>query len=311
MPPKQRLEVAPRKPFHVKLFKTPKETVLAICTAATNKASYRLDVLILLACLSGFWIGLGALSSLLAAGGLPNADEGVRRIVAGTTFSIGLMLVVTGTELFTSNVMFLMVGVMERKVSFFSLCRNWLVVWAFNFLASVLFAYLLAYLPGFFDDEPYRSYLRAVTEAKTTGTNWGILVLKGIGCNLLVCMSILVAAASEDFASKFLAIFFFISTFIIIGYEHCVANMTALTIGALYGFCDVGTMLAWNIIPVTIGNMIGGAFVAFAFWFSYLFATSPRRKRHKKGFFWNIIYGVPRDEPSIQQSWEVNSVPLN
>ena len=305
---------AERKAFHVKLFKTPKETVQALATAAVYKAAFRLDALIVLSCLSGFWIGLGSLVSLIAAGGLPNADPGVRKLVAGTTFSIGLMLVVTGTELFTSNIMFMTVGVLERRVSWLSLLRNWIVTWVFNFLSSALFAYLLAYLPGFLVQDPYASYLQAVTMSKTSTANWGITLLKGIGCNLLVCMAILVAVASEDYTSKFLSVFFFISTFIIIGYEHCVANMTILSLGAFYGYTDFGTVLAWNIIPVTLGNIIGGAFVACSFWYTYLFTHYATLQAKRKGILWDLLHGVPaankKRDLGLQQNWERNQVPL-
>lgn len=83
-----------RKDYHVKLYKTPKEAVVAMGVVAAKKAEMRLDVVIVLGLLSGLWVGLGGLASIMAAGGMPNSDPGVKKIVAGVTFSVGLMLVV-------------------------------------------------------------------------------------------------------------------------------------------------------------------------------------------------------------------------
>ncbi len=300
-----------RKEYHFKLFKTPKETIGALSVAATKKSELRLDALVTLAFLSGVWIALGGLVSLVAAGGMPLSDPGPRKIVAGVTFSCGLMIVVGGgAELFTGNIMFYIVGLLCRKVSLFATVRNWIVVWIFNFFGSLATAYLLAYLTDLLLPQPYLAYLQAATVAKIN-VNWGIQVLRGVGANILVCLASLVSVASEDMTSKFFAILFFISTFVIIGFEHSVANMFTLPVGLMYGAnSSIGAMMWQNIVPVTLGNMIGGAFVGLLYWWAYIFGATPAAKRTQS--VWRRFLkgeGLLEEEPS-NDPWTVSQVSL-
>lgn len=306
-----------RKDYHVKLFKTPKETLVGVSVAASKKAELRLDLLVLLSCLAGVWISLGGFVSLIFAGGMPSIEPGLRKLVAGTTFSVGLMLVVSlGSELFTGNVVCHTIGILTRRVSILALARSWIVSWIFNFVGSIATAYLLAYLTDLVAVDPYLSYLRTITVAKIEGTNWGIMVLRGIGANILVCMALLVALASEDILSKFFGILFFITTFVIIGFEHSVANMFVLPLGLMYGAqSSVGAMLWKNIVPVTLGNIIGGVFVGLSHWWVYLYAIAPPVKREST--WWKrTLYGEGEsasesDSITMTQAWADSGIQLS
>lgn len=302
-------ESGQRKEYHFKLFKTPKETIVALSVAATKKSEMRLDTLIVLAFLSGVWIALGGLVSLIASGGMPGSDPGPRKIVAGVTFSCGLMIVVAaGAELFTGNIMFYTVGLLTRKVSFFATLRNWLVVWTFNFFGSLSVAYLLAYLTELLLPSPYLGYVQGLTAAKIN-VGWGIQLLRGIGANILVCLATLASVASEDIGSKLFAILFFISAFVIIGFEHSVANMFTLPVGLMYGAnSTIGAMMWQNIAPVTLGNMIGGFFVGFFYFWAYIQSATLAAKR-THSMWQRFLKGEGlAEEPT--DPWTKSEVPL-
>ena len=299
-----------RKEYHFKLFKTPKETIAALAVAATKKSELRLDALFTLAFLSGVWIALGGLVAAVAAGGMPLSEPGPRKIVAGLTFSCGLMIVVGGgAELFTGNIMFYVVGLLCGKVSLFATARNWVFVWIFNFFGSLAVAYLLAYLTDLLLPQPYLSYLQSVTVAKIN-VNWGVQVLRGVGANILVCLASLVSVASEDMTSKFFAILVFIGAFVIIGFEHSVANMFTLPVGLMYGAnSSIGAMMWQNLVPVTLGNMIGGAFVGVFYWWAYIFSSSPSAKR-TQSFWRRFLKGEGLAEEPASDPWVASQIPL-
>lgn len=177
-----------RKEFHQKLFKTPKEIALAVIIVARKKAELRLDVLAVMALYCGAWIAFGGFASVSISGGVPLAEPGLRRLLAGLTFSMGLMIVFgVGGELFTGNAAVFSLGVLARKVgemlregyrssaflrsvpsqvTLFAAVRNLLISWIFNFVGALAVAYFLAFLTGSMDSEPWNSYIRTLALSK-------------------------------------------------------------------------------------------------------------------------------------------------
>lgn len=283
----------PRRRHH-QLFKTPKETINAIAIAASKKGELRLDSLCVLGFLAGVWVAFGGFALMSVAGGTEATyGKGMAKFLGSLVFPVALMMVVTaGAELYTGNTMVFAVGLADRKVTILALARNWAVVWALNFCGSMAAAYFLGYLTEMYSTDPWLSYVRALTVAKVT-RGWGAQVLRGVAANILVvscgvcagrgsasvtdwvrqCMATLISTASEDIASKFLSCLFFIGTFVLVGFEHSIANMSLLTTGLLYGApTTIHDVMVNNIIPVTIGNTIGGAFLGISQWYCFQFA---------------------------------------
>jgi hypothetical protein len=126
-----------------------------------------------------------------------------------------------------------------------------------------MLAYFLCYLPEMLHSDPQLSYIRS-TALKKMSTGWGSIFLKGVGCNWLVCLALWCNLTAQDTVSKIVALWVPITTFVLIGWEHSIANMFTLPIALMEGVSGhhFGDALAWNLIPVTLGNIVGGALFA-------------------------------------------------
>jgi formate transporter len=239
-----------------------------------------------LAVLAGAFIGLGGIFSTTVAAGAGTAlPYGVIRLLMGITFCLGLVLVVVaGAELFTGNAL-IVIAWASGKVSILGLLRNWVLVYAGNLVGSIATALLM------FWTRQYTSGNGAVGQLALTIANtkvnldfWQAVVL-GMMCNALVCLAIWLTLGARTTTDKILAILFPISAFVAAGFEHSVANMYFIPIGLFINQFDpafvaklgldlpnltLGGFLN-NLIPVTIGNIIGGGImVAAVYWFIYL-----------------------------------------
>lgn len=217
--------------------------------------------------LGGAYIGFGgALATLALTDG--SLGFGLGRLAAGAAFSLGLvMLVMAGGELFTGNNLMLL-ALAGGKVSRRCVCRNWTVVYTANAAGAVLLA-LAIHHAGILDAGGVRATAVRIAEAKAQ-LGFGPAVLRGILCNMLVCLAVWLSVAARSVEGKVLAIAFPIAAFVALGFEHCVANLYLLPIGMMNG-ADIGmAALLRNIVPVTLGNTLGGAAVAVAYWLVYL-----------------------------------------
>jgi formate transporter len=255
---------------------------------ATKAAMPWLDVFVL-AMLAGAFIALGAIfATTVASGGVP---FGVTRLLAGVTFSLGLILVVVaGAELFTGNNLIVMAWA-SRRVSTQRLLGNWTVVWIGNFVGATATA-VIVYVSG-----QYTFGGGAVGETAlsiaATKTSLGFVeaVALGMLCNALVCLAVWLTYGAHTTTDKIVAIVPPIAAFVAAGFEHSVANMYFISIGLLIERDEafVASLdpapdlsgLTWvsffadNLLPVTIGNIVGGALMVGAvYWFVYL---RPRR----------------------------------
>ena len=264
-------------------FKSPVDTAKAISATAGAKDSAKIVNVILLSFLAGAYIAFGGLLAIVASAGFTE-PAGLAKFIFGAVFPVGLIIVVlAGSELFTGNVMFMTIGVLDGTASVGGLAKNWVISWIFNFVGALFVAYVLAYMGGItftaaeVGSKAYNTTLPFMTKAigvaePKVKMDFTVALIRGIGCNWLVCLAVWLANASDDITGKILGIWFPIMAFVCIGFEHSVANMFFIPLGMFCGakitFMQIITA---NLIPVTIGNIIGGAlFVACIYWYTYL-----------------------------------------
>lgn len=239
--------------------------------------------------LAGAFIALGAYGAATASHSIENV--GIQKLVAGLVFPVGLMLVlICGAELFTGNTL-LVVAFAEKKISFKQLIKNWTIVYFTNMLGALTVAFLI-FNTGLLDTNSglLGGYALKVASFKG-GLSFTKALASGILCNFLVCLSVWGTYAAKDIAGKVLMAFFPVMVFVITGFEHSVANMYYFSI-ALFAklnpaYAEAGHITAEklakidafhiinNLIPVTIGNIIGGGvFVGLAYWVVYRYAAN-------------------------------------
>ena len=252
-----------------------------------TKAGMDLATTFTLAILAGAFIAVGAAFATTTLAGSSDLPYGVARLLAGITFSLGLILViVAGAELFTGNNLIVMAWA-SRRVSTLSLLRNWGIVYAGNLVGSIATAGLL-YVGKVYE---FGNGSVGETALKIAATKTGLGFVQAIAlgalCNALVCMAVWLCYSARSTADKILSIVPPIAAFVAAGFEHSVANMLFIPFGLFVksddGFVaslanapDLGT-LTWaefvtaNLVPVTIGNILGGGLMVGAiYWFVYL-----------------------------------------
>ena len=256
---------------------TPKEVAknyLSICRA---KAALPLGRMFLLACMAGAFVALAGVASMAAAATV--GDPSLAKLISGCVFPAGLaMVIVAGSELFTGNNLMIM-GILSRVISVRQLLRNWCVVYLGNFVGAALVAALcvLGHVFSAFDGRLAQSVV-TIAQAKAS-LSFGDAFFRGILCNFLVCIAVWMASAARSVPGKIIAVFFPIMTFVVAGFEHSVANMyylmagllTAAQTGAVAEGLTWGGALAGNLLPVTLGNLVGGVLlVGVSAWYLYL-----------------------------------------
>ncbi len=226
---------------------------------------------VMLGLMAGAFIAFGAMFYTLV---MTNHDMGLgpARLLGGVAFSLGLILVVVGgAELFTGN-NFIVMAWAEHKVTTAQLLRNWCLVYIANFIGAVGAAILMFWSGALsLGDSAVAQTALSVAEYKVNLEPLEAFI-RGILCNALVCLAVWLCFAARDVASKILAIIFPISAFVALGFEHCVANMYFIPLGMLLGDFEISAIeFLTNVIPVTIGNIVGGSvFVAFVYWVVYV-----------------------------------------
>jgi formate transporter len=261
----------------------------------------------ILAILAGAFIAIGAIfATTVSAGSMSVKDAagaaafstglpyGVVRLLAGLVFTVGLILVVVGgSELFTGNNLIIM-AFADRKVTLGGLLRNWVIVYTGNFVGSILTAYIVFLGKQYsFGSGAIGLTALSIGEAKTSLTFIQAIAL-GIMCNALVCMAVWLCYSARSTTDKILSIIPPIACFVAAGFEHSVANMYFIPVALFIkqwgdtGFFEMikktaadfphltwGNFFLGNLLPVTIGNIIGGAFmVGLVYWFVYLRKTA-------------------------------------
>lgn len=246
--------------------KTPVEITEAAIAAGNAKVTRTMRQpvsLLVSAMLAGAFIAIGGILSLIVGYGFPGITESnpsLQRLLSGVMFPIGLILVVVlGAELFTGNNAMLIPGYMKRNYTLSAVIRNWSIVYIGNLIGAVAFTWLLVYFAGLTAGEPYHSAIINIGMAKTSMT-WPVVLVKGIGANWFVCLGVWLALSGSNFFEKALGCWLPVMAFVALGYEHSIANMFYLPLAMMEGApLTIDICLTNNILPATIGNIIGGA----------------------------------------------------
>lgn len=244
-----------------------------------------------LAVMAGAFIALGCIFFTVSqtTGGVA-MPWGVSRVIGGIAFSLGLILIIVGgAELFTGNNLIIMAWA-SRKLSTWRVLRNWGIVYIGNLCGAVATALFVFWGLHFnMDNGAVGQTALNIGLAKVNLTFVQALIL-GILCNAMVCMAVWLTYSARTVMGRIMAIIFPITGFVAAGFEHCVANMYFIpyailvkvgapdsfwqnigTTAASYDSLNWGSFVVHNLIPVTIGNMIGGVFfVALVYWVIYL-----------------------------------------
>lgn len=219
--------------------------------------------------LAGGFLSLGAMHANLVEAGFEGSQfASLSNLVGGAVFPVGLIgLFLTGANLFTGNCMYVVPAVCQRSVSVGRAAAFLLVSFLSNFAGAFFVAYMIAHQAGYFDHDPYHTFVKKNAERKCA-FDFGVAVLRGVGANWLVCLAWWQALATkpQDILGKIVAIWWPVFTFTSIGFEHSIANMFYVSIGLLQGAeISFGKFLFSNLLPVTIGNFLGGSlFLGFA-----------------------------------------------
>ena len=279
---------------------------VAITAKAGDAGKYKVGLpawnMVLRGFMSGAYIAMGgALATVcstgiaysaaqITAGAVPGgfASAGVAQLVLGAVFPVGLIItVLTGAELFTGDAMLAPMAAFIHKISWAQVLTLWVFVYIGNFIGSVTWAYIMANGPfvtfdaaGVATITAFGTRAIAIMGAKTGYVGmmgFYSAFLKGIGCNWLVNLAILLGICADDAVGKFFGIWFPIMAFVSSGLEHSIANMYFIPAGIMTaGLTNTATTINWfnmwmsNLIPVTLGNIVGGLFfVGVIYWVAF------------------------------------------
>jgi len=283
---------------------------VAIVAKAGDAGKYKVGIpawnMVLRGFMSGAYIAMGgALATVcstgiaysaaqITAGAVPGgfASAGMAQLILGAVFPVGLIItVLTGAELFTGDAMLAPMAAFIHKISWMQVLNLWVFVYIGNLIGSIFWAYLMANGPFVsFDAAGVATVTafgtRAIAIAGAKVSYVGMMgmysaFLKGIGCNYLVNLAILLGICSDDMVGKFFGIWFPIMAFVSMGLEHSIANMYFIPAGIFtQGFITdptkINAAINWvsmwtsNVIVVTLGNIVGALFfVGILYWVAF------------------------------------------
>ncbi|GAB7342557.1 hypothetical protein MBLNU457_g0734t1 [Dothideomycetes sp. NU457] len=250
------------------------DTHRLIAQAGVTKAKLPWVDLIVKSFLGGVYISMGALFDLIVQGGAPGlraSSPSLATLLGGLVFPVGFVLILlTNMELATSNMFSMAFSTLARKTTLYDLGRNWVVSYIGNLCGCLFFAGILTWWADIFTTDAEIAYVVSQAEGRVN-INWGYNFSRAIGCNWLVGIALYMGTSGRDNVSKIYGIFVPITTFVVLGYQHCIANFFLIPIGMFYGTnFGVGKFIYNSVIPVTLGNIIGGAFfMGFSHWLLY------------------------------------------
>lgn len=264
---------------------TAAETAANYANAGASKAKLPISKMLVLGVLAGFLIGFPSCVTNMATYALDN--NSTVRMVSGLLFAFGLgMVVISGAELFTGNTL-ITISVLEKKATLAGMLRNWLFVYIGNFVGSMVLSFICAqfgWLSAGSNALAAASMRIAVGKMTMPFQN---AFFMGVLCNILVTMGVLLSLSGKDGISRFIGAWAPVMFFVTCGFNHSIADMTycmlglfaknvpayleaAQAAGVAVEDLTWGNYLLGNLIPVTLGNIVGGVAVGFTFWFSFL-----------------------------------------
>lgn len=265
---------------------SPAEIARNYVAIGKGKVNTPIPKMFLLAVIAGTFIALGGVGATTAAVSIPSASVG--KLVGACIFPGGLtMVLLAGSELFTGNCL-LSIPLLEKEITVKGMLKNWVVVYLGNFVGGLLVASGMVFSHQFSLFGNGMAVSAMSTAAAKCTLSFGDAFIKGIFCNFLVCLAVWIAFAAKDVAGKVIGLFYPIMIFVLCGFEHSVANMyyigsgmfakmvpeyanAAAEAGIDMSVVTWGNFLGTNLIPVTLGNIVGGAVcVGCVYWLLYL-----------------------------------------
>jgi formate/nitrite transporter len=272
----------------------PSEIVALAGDSGRYKADLGLPNFLVRGFMGGMFIAVGATLAAVCSTGIETSlGPGMKALISGAVFPVGLVaIVITGMSLFTSDTMLIPVAAFQGKTTWKKVGWAWLSVYAGNFAGALFWAYLMFWGPfrkyGTAELSVFGQSALVIAQAKVlpyaaAGAAGMISAFaKGIACNLLVNLAILLGLSAENTTGKVLGIWFPIMAFVACGFEHSVANMYIVPAGMMLGAGVTWTQfLVWNLLPVTVGNIVGGlVFVgaAYSYCFKRELAAAPQNR---------------------------------
>ena len=263
---------------------TPKECAANYAAAGRAKTQMPLMKLFLLAVLAGFFIAMGGAVTNTAAHTIANA--GAARMVCGLLFPFGLaMVVLTGAELFTGNTL-ITISVLDGQATLTGMLRNWGVVYLGNAVGAMLVAAGCAFGGQMNYSGGQLAVFTMRVAAGKCALSAGNAVILGILCNVMVTAGVLLSLSAKDLTGRVAGAYLPVAFFVICGFEHCVANLYYIPAGlfakAIPAYAELArqaevdlTALTWwnfllrNLLPVTVGNIVGGAGMGALYWYCH------------------------------------------
>jgi formate/nitrite transporter len=278
---------------------SPKEIAKSYVAVGAGKASMPIAKIIVLAILGGMFIAVAGLGATTAPATIASASLG--KFIGAIIFPAGLALVlIAGAELFTGSSL-IIISVLEKEATVGGLLKNWVFVYLGNFIGGVIVAWIAVngHTFSLFGNGLAASAIGIAVNK--LGLSFGDAFLRGVLCNFLVCLGVWMALAAKDVVGKIIGLFFPVMIFVLCGFEHSVANMYYIPAG-IFAVRNVtyaasvgsevnisiltwGNMIVKNLIPVTLGNIVGGAcLVGVPYWFAYLRGENREKKTPKPSF---------------------------
>lgn len=277
---KQQKEVAPSQPSSTPPAPqtlSPKQGAEAMVESGLNRHSQRLDVLFLKAVWGGIFLSYGGMFTSVVAGSTweMQNNAGILRMLEAIVFPVGLtMIVLSGVELVTSDMMFMFLAALKGRIPWWGVAVNYFVVFWGNLAGSLFFSHILIYYAGLVNSPAIRSFIVNAAESRS-GAQWHQLFLRGIGCNIMVCMSVYLASQASDLLSKAVGVWIPLSTFVIIQFEHVVADMFTIPLGIKLGAnVSVARYIGTPLMASLIGNIVGAWALGLSLYWFYLHDTT-------------------------------------
>ncbi len=257
--------------------KTPAQIAESYVAVGTGKAKLPIPKMFVLACFAGLFISIAGASATVASATVP--DPSTSRLINSLIFPAGLVMVVlAGSELFTGDCLMVLAAA-KKSITVAELLKTWCVVYLGNLTGALFVAvcFVFGHTPDLFGGALAQTLVN--TAVSKTSLSFSDAFIRGILCNILVCIAVWITIGGSTATEKVIGLYPPIFVFVLAGYEHCVANMFYIPAGILaareYGIAAEG--LTWgrfvvkNLVPVTLGNLIGGALiVGLGYYFVYL-----------------------------------------
>ncbi|STO54027.1 formate/nitrate transporter. formate/nitrate transporter [Canicola haemoglobinophilus] len=247
----------------------PFEILQEVIDKSSAKSNSSIKMLAILSFLGGGYVGFGYLAYLRVVSGIPADWGGIANLLGAMVFPICLIcILIGGGELATGNMMMMALGKFTHRVNFRKLLRNWIIVSLGNLAGAVTIAFFLGHYVGLSEGIATAKTM-AIAEAKVN-MDFGRAFISAIACNWMVCMGIWFYFGAKQTSGRILAMWFPVMTFVLIGLQHFVANMFIIPAGIWAGADVTWGQFFFNMIPVFLGNVTGGAtFVGASYLFAY------------------------------------------